>query len=54
MPEGLIAGVPCTAKGGRYEVVKGVDLDDFSAGRIEASVAELVDERDAVKDLGLI
>jgi malate dehydrogenase len=54
MPDGLIAGVPCTAKGGRYEVVKGVDLDDFSAARIKASVAELVDERDAVKELGLI
>jgi malate dehydrogenase len=54
MPEGLISGVPCTAKGGRYEVVKGLDHDDFSRRRVEASVAELVDERDAVKDLGLI
>jgi malate dehydrogenase len=51
---GLIAGVPCTAKGGRYEVVRGLDIDDFSRGRIDASVAELADERDAVKELGLI
>jgi malate dehydrogenase len=52
--EGLIAGVPCTAAGGTYQVVSGLDIDDFSRGRIDASVAELVDERDAVKELGLI
>ncbi len=52
--EGLIAGVPCTATGGRYQVVPGLDIDDFSRGRIDASVAELIEERDAVKELGLI
>jgi malate dehydrogenase len=52
--EGLIAGVPCTASGGAYQVVRGLDTDEFSRGRIDASVAELVDERDAVKELGLI
>jgi len=52
--EGLIAGVPCTSSGGAYQVVQGLDIDDFSRGRIDASVAELVDERDAVRELGLI
>jgi malate dehydrogenase len=52
--EGLIAGVPCTASGGTYQRVQGLDIDEFSRGRIDASVAELADERDAVKELGLI
>jgi malate dehydrogenase len=52
--EGLISGFPCTASGGRYQVVQGLDIDDFSHQRIDASVAELADERDAVKELGLI
>jgi malate dehydrogenase len=52
--DGLLAGVPCTASGGTYRVVQGLDIDEFSRGRIDASVAELVDERDAVRDLGLI
>ena len=52
--EGLMTGVPCTASGGAYQVVHGLDIDEFSRGRIDASVAELADERDAVKELGLI
>jgi len=52
--EGLMTGVPCTASGGAYQVVQGLDIDEFSRGRIDASVAELADERDAVKELGLI
>jgi len=54
VPEGLISSFPVTCSGGRYEVVTGLDLDDFSRGRVDASVAELVDERDAVRGLGLI
>ena len=53
-PEGVISSFPCTAKDGEYEIVQGLDIDDFSRSRIDASHAELVDERDAVKDLGLI
>src|SRR5262249_36802502 len=49
--EELIAGVPCTAAGGRYQVVPGLEIDGFSQGRIDASVAELIDERDAVNGL---
>ena len=53
-PEGLIVGLPCTCANGEWSVVEGLDLDEFSKPRIDASVAELADERQAVKDLGLI
>ncbi len=54
VPEGLISSFPCTVKDGRYEIVQGLELNDFSRGKIDASVAELVDERNAVTELGLI
>jgi malate dehydrogenase len=54
VPEGLVSGFPVTCAGGRYEVVQGLDIDDFSRGRIDASVAELGAERDTVSELGLI
>jgi malate dehydrogenase len=54
VPEGLVSGFPCTCSGGDYQIVQGLELDDFSRARLNASVAELVSERDAVKDLGLI
>jgi malate dehydrogenase len=54
VPEGLVSGFPVTCSGGRYEIVPGLDLDDFSRSRIDASVAELGNERDAVRELGLI
>ncbi len=54
VPEGLISSFPVTTSGGAYEVVQGLDLDDFSRRRIDASVAELGEERDAVRELGLI
>ncbi|GAA0237910.1 malate dehydrogenase [Saccharothrix mutabilis subsp. mutabilis] len=54
VPEGLISSFPVVAKDGRYEIVQGLEIDDFSRARIDASVAELVEERDAVKALGLI
>jgi len=53
-PEGIITSFPCTANDGRYEVVQGLDIDDFSRERIDRSNAELVEERDAVHELGLI
>ncbi|HWK16372.1 MAG TPA: malate dehydrogenase [Solirubrobacteraceae bacterium] len=52
--EGVISSFPVTTSGGAYEVVQGLDLDDFSRARIDATVAELGEERDAVRDLGLI
>ena len=52
--DGLISSFPVTCRGGEYEIVQGLALEEFSKGRIDASVAELADERDAVKELGLI
>lgn len=52
--EGVISSFPVRTNGGAYEVVQGLDIDDFSRGRIDASVAELGEERDAVRELGLI
>lgn len=54
IPEGLICGFPCLCDGGRYKIVEGLELDEFSRAKIDASVAELTDERDTVKELGLI
>ena len=52
--EGIFCGHPCTCAGGEYTVVERLELDEFSRSRIDASVAELVDERESVKQLGLI
>ncbi len=52
--DGLVVGLPCTCSGGEWSVVEGIDLDAFSAPRIERSVAELEEERHAVTELGLI
>ena len=52
--EGIISSFPCLVKDGRYEIVQGVELNDFSRERIAASVARLESERDQVKELGLI
>jgi malate dehydrogenase len=54
VPEGIISSFPCVCKDGSYSIVQGLDIDDFSRARIDASVAELVEERDEVKKLGLI
>jgi malate dehydrogenase len=54
VPEGLISSFPCTVEDGQWKIVQGLDLDDFSRGRIDASVAELAEERDTVRELGLI
>jgi malate dehydrogenase len=54
VPEGLISSFPVTAAQGMHRVVQGLDLDEFSRGRIDASVSELGEERDAVRELGLI
>jgi malate dehydrogenase len=54
VPEGIISSFPVTSNGGEWEIVRGLDISDFSRGRIDASVAELVEERDAVRSLGLI
>ncbi len=54
VPEGLVSSFPVTTSGGGWSIVQGLEIDDFSRARIDASTAELADERDAVTDLGLI
>jgi malate dehydrogenase len=54
VPEGLVSGFPVVSRDGRWEVVTGLDINDFSRERIDASVKELQEERDAVRGLGLI
>ncbi len=54
VPEGLISSFPCVVKDGKYEIVQGLEINDFSRAKIDKSVAELVDERNAVTELGLI
>jgi malate dehydrogenase len=54
VPEGLISSFPCTCSNGKYEIVKNLPIDDYSRAKIDASVAELLEERDAVKALGLV
>ncbi|MFI6520020.1 malate dehydrogenase [Spirillospora sp. NPDC050679] len=54
VPEGLISSFPVTTSGGKWEIVQGLEIDDFSRARIDASVNELAEERDAVRKLGLI
>jgi malate dehydrogenase len=52
--EGLISSFPCTTKNGEYEIVQGLEINEFSRLKIDASVAELAEERAAVTELGLI
>ncbi len=52
--EGVISSFPCSCSGGSYEIVEGLEISDFSRARIDASVDELKEERDTVRDLGLI
>jgi malate dehydrogenase len=54
VPEGIISSFPCVCRDGGYEIVQGLDIDDYSRGKIDASAAELVSERDAVAELGLV
>jgi malate dehydrogenase len=54
VPEGLISSFPCTTSDGMYQIVPSLQVNDFSRGKIGASVAELIEEREAVRALGLI
>jgi malate dehydrogenase len=53
-PEGIITSFPCTCSNGEYSIVQGLEIDEFSQGKIDASNDELVAERDTVAGLGLI
>jgi malate dehydrogenase len=52
--EGIFSSYPCTCSSGRYTIVPALDVDSFSRSRIDATVAELNEERDAVRQLGLV
>ncbi len=54
VPEGLVSSFPVTTANGEWEIVQGLEIDEFSRGKIDASVAELADEKAAVTELGLI
>ncbi|MGZ4504448.1 MAG: malate dehydrogenase [Nocardioidaceae bacterium] len=54
VPEGLIYSYPVVTRNGDWEIVEGLEIDAFSRGKMDATAAELVEERDAVKELGLI
>jgi malate dehydrogenase len=54
VPDGLISSFPVTTSGGKYAIVQGLAIDEYSRGRIDTSVAELASERDAVQELGLL
>jgi malate dehydrogenase len=54
VPDGIISSFPVTCSGGEYQVVEGLEIDPFSRERIDASAAELVEEREAVQSLGLL
>ncbi|HTE15680.1 MAG TPA: malate dehydrogenase [Burkholderiales bacterium] len=49
--EGVMYGYPATCKNGKFEIVKGLDVSDFSRGRMQATLKELTEERDAIKHL---
>ncbi|MFI5061459.1 MAG: malate dehydrogenase [Actinomycetales bacterium] len=54
VPEGIVSSFPVRAVDGEWRIVQGLDVDAFSRARIDASVAELLDEREAVRALGLL
>ena len=51
IPEGLVYGFPCTCEGGEWSIVQGLEIDDFSRARMDATAKELQEEADAVSDL---
>ncbi|MEJ1922297.1 malate dehydrogenase [Microbacterium sp. KHB019] len=54
VPEGLVSSFPVRSVDGQWQIVEGLELDEWARGRIDASVAELVDERDTVRALGVL
>jgi malate dehydrogenase len=51
IPAGVIYGYPVTCTGGRYQIVQGLAVNEFSRGRMDSSHRELTEERDGVRDL---
>ena len=51
IPQDIIYGVPCTTAGGKFEVIKGLEIDEFSRGKMDNTLKELLEERDGVQHL---
>lgn len=51
IPEGIVFGMPCTCQGGDYQIIRDLDIDDYSREKIAITLKELTDEADGVKDL---
>jgi malate dehydrogenase len=51
IPEGVVYGFPVTCANGTYSIVQGIEINDFSRARMDATYAELLEERDGVKHL---
>lgn len=49
VPEGIISSFPCTSEGGEWKIVQGLEVDEFSRARIDASAAELVEEKNTIR-----
>ncbi len=54
VPEGLISSFPVRSVGGEWQIVEGLELSEWARARVDASVAELVEEREAVRSLGML
>lgn len=54
VPEGLVSSFPCVVRDGMWRIVQGLEIDEYSRAKIDASIAELESERDSVRELGLI
>ena len=54
VPEGIVSSFACTVSGGEWTIVPDLEVNDYSRAKIDASVAELSEERDAVRSLGLV
>ena len=52
--EGMISSFPCTCSNGEWKIVEGLEINDFARAKIDATVDELVEERDTVKKLGIL
>lgn len=51
IPAGIVFGLPCECKGGSYKIIQGLEIDQYSRGKIDITLKELTDEADAVKDM---
>lgn len=54
VPEGIISSFPAVSENGEWKIVQGLEIDDFSRAKIDASAAELLEEKHAVQEMGLI